>query len=130
LKKIALLTLLSAVLSLPAFGQSGSYSITVAPAAIVLTPASGALPAATVGVAYTTSITISGGQAPFTVTVSSGALPANITATISGSTLTIAGTPTAAGTDSFTLTIGSVNGAVKPAVLQYKPVAPTPYVKK
>lgn len=63
----------------------------------------GTLPAGTVGVAYSASLTLSGDYVgPVTLSVSSGTLPAWMTVTVSGSTVTYAGTPTTAETETFT----------------------------
>ena len=118
MKKIALLALLSAVLSLPAVAQSGSYSITIAPAPIVLTPPPGPLAGGQVGVPYgPVVLTISGGTPPYTATVTTGSLPPGVTMTVSGSTITLAGTPTSAGTDTFVITPGNSGTNVKPSVI-------------
>jgi hypothetical protein len=85
-----------------------SYSITVGPPApLVLSPVSGtALPGATTGESYGTTINVSGGTNSgyaFSVGVNGGAvttgaswtLPDNLTASSSGGVLTISGTPNA-----------------------------------
>ncbi len=60
------------------------------------------LPGGTVGVAYSQTVTASGGSlAPYTFTVTSGALPTNVALASGGA---ISGTPTAAGTFNFTIT--------------------------
>jgi hypothetical protein len=65
---------------------------------ITISPAT--LPAGTVGVPYSQTLTATGGTAPFTFTVSSGALPPGLTLSSAGA---ISGTPTAAGTFFFTV---------------------------
>jgi sugar lactone lactonase YvrE len=65
---------------------------------LTITPAT--LPAATVGTAYSATLTASGGTSPYTYAVTSGALPAGITLT--GGVL--AGTPAASGTFNFSVT--------------------------
>jgi sugar lactone lactonase YvrE len=65
---------------------------------LTITPAT--LTAATVGTAYSATLTASGGMSPYTYAVTSGALPGGITLT--GGVL--AGTPTASGTFNFTVT--------------------------
>lgn len=123
-KTLCILALLSTFLALPVFAQqSGSYTVTVNPAPLTMTPPSGALPAMTVDTAYSTTITIAGGVAPYTVKVSAGALPPGnpaFTAAISGSTLTIAGTPTTSvgSPFAFTLTVSDSSGLAK--VMQFK----------
>jgi hypothetical protein len=75
-----------------------SYTIIMTCPAITLSPAT--LPNATVGVAYSQTITGSGGTAPYTFTVTAGVLPAGLTLTGAG---VLAGTPTTAGATSFTI---------------------------
>lgn len=65
---------------------------------ITLAPLS--LPAATLGVAFNQAISGSGGTAPYSFGVTAGSLPAGLTLTAAG---VLAGTPTAAGTATFTL---------------------------
>lgn len=55
-----------------------------------------------VGVAYNQSLTATGGIAPYTWTIASGALPAGLNLSAGG---TISGTPTTAGTSSFTVRV-------------------------
>ncbi len=64
------------------------------------------LPAAQVGVAYSQTITASGGTSPYTYTVTSGALPAGLALSTGGA---LSGTPTAGGTFSFTVTAKDSN---------------------
>jgi large repetitive protein len=109
MKRFAMLALLAVWLALPAMAQTttGSYTITIAPAPMTLTPPNGALAAGTVGNPYSASVAIAGGIAPYTAAVSSGALPSGITIAISGSSLNFSGTPTAPGTSSFVITVAS-----------------------
>lgn len=83
--------------------QNGTivFSVTVLPAApsIIVSPSS--LATASIGSAYSQSMTASGGTAPYTFAVSAGALPAGLTLSSSG---TLSGTPTAGGTFNFTIT--------------------------
>jgi CHRD domain-containing protein/putative Ig domain-containing protein len=55
-----------------------------------------------VGVAYSQSLTATGGVAPYTWTIDTGTLPAGLSLNAAG---TISGTPTAAGTASFTVRV-------------------------
>jgi len=67
---------------------------------ITLSPTT--LPNGTVSTAYSQTITASGGTSPYTFAVTAGALPAGLT--LNGTTGVLSGTPTAAGTSSFTVT--------------------------
>ena len=89
---------------------STNYSITVNPA-VALGPAS--LPADTVNVAYSQTITASGGTGTITLATSNlqGSIPGlSVPASGTGS-LMISGTPTAAGTETFTVTATDTLGA-------------------
>lgn len=85
------------------------------------------LPAATVGVAYSTAVLAQDGTAPYTFTLASGSLPAGLS--LASSSGVISGTPTTAGATSFvvqvtdaksgtaTATLGlTVNAAVPPSI--------------
>ncbi|HWQ56097.1 MAG TPA: putative Ig domain-containing protein [Bryobacteraceae bacterium] len=61
------------------------------------------LPAGTVGTAYSQTLTATGGTPPYTWTVTAGSLPAGLS--LSGAT--IAGTPTAVGTSTFTVRVSA-----------------------
>jgi uncharacterized repeat protein (TIGR01451 family) len=82
---------------------SRSYSLTICPA-ITVTPST--LPPGIVGAAYNQTLTASGSTAPYTFTVG-GVLPAGLTLTTGG---VLSGTPTADGTNSFTVTVTSATG--------------------
>jgi uncharacterized repeat protein (TIGR01451 family) len=60
-------------------------------------------PSGTVGTAYTDTLTATGGTTPYSWSVSAGTLPAGIT--LNASTGVLAGTPTVAGTSSFTIKV-------------------------
>jgi hypothetical protein len=68
------------------------------------------LPGGTVGVAYSATLTASGGTTPYTWSLSSGSLPGGLT--LNPTTGSISGTPTAAGTPTFTV---RVTDAASPA---------------
>ncbi len=81
---------------------TGTVSISV-PVNLGITTAAGALGGGTVGVAYSVTLTQTGGVSPYTWTVTTGALPAGLS--LNASTGTITGTPTAAGSPNFTVTL-------------------------
>lgn len=82
--------------------------LTLSPAANTTT--STALPAATGGMAYTQTITTSGGIAPYSYSVVGGALPPGLTLASGG---VISGTPSAAGT--FDVRIGATDSGRSPS---------------
>ncbi|EKK4083116.1 autotransporter domain-containing protein [Cronobacter dublinensis] len=87
---------------------------------LAVTPAAGALPAATTGSAWSQTFAVSGGTAPYRWQ-QSGALPAGLTFS-DGS---LKGTPTTAGSSAFTLTATDANGVAVQAAytLQIKAAA-------
>ncbi|WNY85144.1 autotransporter domain-containing protein (plasmid) [Cronobacter dublinensis] len=96
----------------------------VAPTTVTITPASGALPPATTGSAWSQTLSATGGSAPYTWTAHG--LPAGIT--LNAATGALSGTPTTAGSFTFSVTVkeaGNVSatasytlvvGAVTPGV--------------
>lgn len=72
------------------------------PSPISLSPASGALPAGTVGVSYSQTLSASGGTAPYSYAVTSGHLPAGLK--LAKDTGAVTGTPSKSGDASFTVT--------------------------
>ncbi len=84
------------------FPYSGStaYTLTFSAPTISLVPTT--LPVATVGAAYSQTVTASGGTAAYTYTLTAGALPTGLT--LSSTTGTITGTATAGGTFNLTVT--------------------------
>jgi len=78
---------------------SRSYTVTIVDP-LVITTAS--LAGATVGVAYSQTVTASGGLTPYSFAVSAGALPAGLSLTSAGA---ISGSPTGSGTFTFTVTV-------------------------
>lgn len=88
--------------------DSADYTIVVsAPVVVTLSPSAGALTTATAGSAYTTSVTASGGTAPYRYEVSAGTLPAGLS--LNTSTGAITGTPSALGSAFFTITATDSN---------------------
>ena len=66
--------------------------------------------AAQVGVAYSSALTATGGVAPYTFSISSGSLPPGLT--LNASTGAITGTPTTAGTYSYTAKVTDSTGTI------------------
>lgn len=83
------------------FSVVRGYGLNIGAATIALTPADGALPGATVGVAYNGAVSADGGIAPYSFAVTTGALPAGLTLASNGS---LTGTPTTSGAFTFTVT--------------------------
>ena len=85
----------------PAQTKSAAYSFVVAPAVLAITTSS--LPSGTQNTSYSNAVAATGGTTPYTWSISSGALPAGLS--LASSTGLISGTPTAAGTFSFTASV-------------------------
>jgi hypothetical protein len=86
--------------SSPQQGFQKAFALTVI-AALGVSTAS--LPPASTGIAYPqTTLTATGGTAPYSWSITSGALPTGLTLSASG---TISGTPTTAGTSNFTVRV-------------------------
>ncbi len=83
-------------------GSTNTGTLTIGAGVIAVGPAT--LPNGTVGVAYSQTITATGGSATgYHFAVTSGALPAGLT--LNNGTGAITGTPTAAGLSTFTVTV-------------------------
>jgi len=86
-----------------------AYTIVInAPACPTITLSPGALPNGAVGTAYNQTVSASGGTGPYTFRVTAGALPTGLSPLTSGGL--ISGTPTTAGTFTFTVTATDANG--------------------
>ncbi|MGD0732972.1 MAG: putative Ig domain-containing protein, partial [Terracidiphilus sp.] len=81
--------------------KTANLTITINPAALSITATT--LPVGTEGTSYTTTLLVTGGTAPYTWSVSNGSLPVGLS--LAASTGIISGTPTAAGTSSFTVQV-------------------------
>jgi len=66
------------------------------------------LPGATVGVSYSQTLAVTSGEAPYTWSISAGALPAGLT--LNSSSGELSGTPTSAGTATFTARVQDSDG--------------------
>lgn len=84
-------------------------SFTTAPTPLTLSTTTGALPPATVGSAYSKTLTAGGGTAPYTWTVASGTLPAGLT--LNASSGVISGSPTVDGSTSFVVRVTDATSA-------------------
>ena len=91
--------------STPVQSASGAITITVNPQALSINTAQ--LPAATVNVAYTGSVSVSGGVGAVSCSLAGGALPAGLQ--FNSSTCSVTGTPITAGTSSMTIVATDAN---------------------
>jgi len=88
------------------FSITQNYTLQVAAPTVTLAPAS--LPVDSVGTAYpATGISASGGAAPYGYAITAGALPPGLTLSPTGQ---LSGTPTSAGSFSFTVTATDAHG--------------------
>ncbi|MBS9721441.1 putative Ig domain-containing protein [Tianweitania sp. BSSL-BM11] len=87
------------------FTGSQAYTLTVVAPGIAMSPSS--LPKAAVAVAFSQTLSASGGAAPYAFAVSSGALPTGVTLAADGK---LSGTPTVAGSFSLMVTVTDANG--------------------
>jgi len=94
-------------------GVTGSTTLTIQPAPITITMNS--VPDGTVGTAYSATLAATGGTAPYSWSVTAGSLPAGLNLNASAGTIT--GTPTAAGTSSFTLRVSDSGSPVLSATI-------------
>ncbi|KRA42029.1 fibronectin type III domain-containing protein [Devosia sp. Root635] len=88
------------------FTASAAYTLDIGAPAIALAPVAGALPKGTAGTVYGQTFGATGGVAPYGFAITAGSLPAGLS--LSGGSL--AGTPTTAGSSSFTVTATDDNG--------------------
>jgi len=90
----------SVTVKVVSLGTSGSGTYTYNPGPALMFPAP---PAGEVNVSYSDQLTVTGGTSPYTWSVSSGTLPPGLT--LGASTGLLSGTPTTAGTYSFTVKV-------------------------
>jgi hypothetical protein len=88
--------------SSPVETASGNLSITITAAATTVQITTSSLAAGQTNTAYSAALAATGGTAPYAWSVSSGSLPAGLTLSSAGQ---ISGTPTTAGTSSFTVAV-------------------------
>ena len=91
---------------------------------ITLNPST--LPNGTAGTAYSATVSATGGTAPYTFALTAGTLPAGLT--LNPVTGQISGTPTTAGTSSFTVTATDANTCAGSRAYQIVAGAPGPTV--
>jgi hypothetical protein len=100
--------------SLGCFAERAYTMVIAAATCPVVTFNPATLPNATVGDAYTQTLTGSGGTAPYTFAVTVGTLPAGLTLTAAGA---LSGTPTTAGSSEVTIRVTDANNCFADRVL-------------
>ena len=80
------------------------------------------LPGGTQNVAYSATLTASGGTSPYTWSIASGTLPAGLT--LAAGTGVISGTPSGAGTSNFTVQVTDINSLTGTKALSLNVIAP------
>ena len=96
------------IAALDSLGDTGSrsYTVNIGTNSLTINPAT--LPAGTKALAYSQSLSATGGSGPYTYALSSGALPAGLA--LNTTTGAITGTPTANGLANFTVRVTDGNG--------------------
>ena len=92
---------------------TASLSITIQAAVLAVNTTS--LPAGTAGVAYSTTLTATGGVTPYSWSVLTGNLPLGLSLSTAG---VISGAPTTTGTSTFTVRVGDAESAPLTATAQ------------
>lgn len=88
--------------SSPVESASEPMTLTIASTGTALQISGAALPSGIVQISYTANLSASGGTVPYSWSIASGQLPAGLALSSSGA---ISGTPTTAGTSSFTIEV-------------------------
>ncbi|MCR4536819.1 putative Ig domain-containing protein [Pseudomonas sp. 18.1.10] len=91
-----------------ASGTSSPATVTLTVSAPTIAVGPTTFASGTVSTAYSQTITGNGGTAPYTYVITSGSLPTGLSLSASG---TLSGTPSAAGTFNFTVTVTDANSA-------------------
>ncbi|MGB8985243.1 MAG: Ig domain-containing protein, partial [Candidatus Sulfotelmatobacter sp.] len=99
--------------SVPAASGSTPPPATISSAALTI---STALPSATIGAAYSASLTVSGGTAPYLFSLASGQLPTSVV--LNANKGTFSGTPSTAGAFGFAVSVTDSKGVSKQQPLQ------------
>ncbi len=100
-------------------GTAGPIVFTIDPALLITTKSP--LPSGTVGTAYSQTVSLSGGTAPYSWMLTAGTLPAGLSLSQAtcinsqGSGCLISGTPVTSGAASFTLKVSDASGATASA---------------
>jgi hypothetical protein len=112
--------------SAPAQTVQQTLNLTIAPPPAVLSITTTSLPSGTVGQPYSRPVQATGGTGAFTWTISAGTLPPSLT--LDRTTGVISGTPTAAGTSSFTVRVADTAGQsdTQPLSITINTVPPPP----
>jgi hypothetical protein len=100
--------------SSPSGAATASFNLTVAAPPLTITTAT--LPTPTLGYAYSQTISVSGGTAPYTFSLQSGSLPAGLTLATNG---TISGTPATAGANTFVVKVNDSSSTQLTANVTY-----------
>ncbi|MFC3551317.1 autotransporter domain-containing protein, partial [Lysobacter cavernae] len=103
------------------FNATASYTVVITAPAITITPAT--LPGGTAGVAYSQTLSSSGGIAPYSYSIPSGNLPIGMSFSSAG---VLSGTPTTAG--SYTFSVRSTDDAGFNATASYTVVITAPAI--
>lgn len=106
------------VIALPGLAQDKAtkqLTLTVNPATVTISPAT--IPNGMVGLSYTTTITASGGISPYVFSVPTGTLPAGLT--LGSSSGVLSGTPTTAGSSTFTVQVADSETSPATATQSY-----------